>query len=120
MTRGASGGRCAIGAGLAAILAAGLACSTPRDSIIVDEGMIMVENQTSSEWRNIRITVNNHFGGGAPSLPPGGRLTAPLSQFETAYGQKFNRGRQSVFKVEITATDREGKPVTLKWGQDKQ
>ena len=47
---------------------------------------------------------------------PGGRLTAPLSQFQTGFGQKFDRGRQSVFKVEVTATEPDGTASELKWG----
>ncbi|HET7218584.1 MAG TPA: hypothetical protein VFJ02_11075 [Vicinamibacterales bacterium] len=96
------------------------ACSAPREAIIVDEGMITVENLTDAEWRNVRITVNDHFSGGTASLLPGGRLNAPLSQFQTGLGQKFDRGRQSVYKVEVTATEPSGKPVTLKWGTDHQ
>jgi hypothetical protein len=91
------------------------ACSTPRDAIVVDEGTITVENLTDVEWKSVRVTVNDHFTGGTPSLLPGGRLNAPLSQFQTAMGQKFDRGRQSVFKVEVTATDSSGKAVSLQW-----
>jgi hypothetical protein len=99
-----------------ALVVAAAGCSTPRDSITVDEGMLTVENQTRHEWRNVKVTVNHHFNGGAASLPAGGRLTAPLSLFQTGFGQKFDRGRQSVFKVEVTATGSDGKPVTLSWG----
>lgn len=101
---------------LAVLVAA--ACSPPRDAIVVNEGIITVENLTGQEWRSVRVTVNNHFSGGVPVLAAGGRLNAPLSQFQTGLGQKFDRGRQSVFKVEVTATGADGKPVTLKWGAD--
>jgi hypothetical protein len=97
----------------------GSACSAPRDPIVVDEGMITVENQTDHEWRNVRIMVNHHFGGGTAALEAGGRLNAPLSQFQTGFGQKFDRGRQSVFKVEVTARSADGKTVTLTWGADQ-
>ena len=46
-------------------------------------------------------------------LLPGSRLTAPLSQFQTAFGQKFDRGRQSVLKVDVTATEPDGCQSTL-------
>ena len=110
-------------AGRGALLAALVlvsACDVPRDPIVVDEGMITVENMTSREWRSVRITVNDHFSGGAPSLLPGGRLSAPLSGFQTGFGQKFDRGRQSVFKVEVTATEPDGTAVKLPWGQDQR
>jgi hypothetical protein len=105
-------------AALAVVCLALTACSAPRDSIVVDEGMITLENQTDVEWRNVRITVNHHFSGGVPVLAAGGRLNAPLSQFQTGFGQKFDRGRQSVFKIDVTATDADGKPVTLTWGAE--
>jgi hypothetical protein len=107
--------------GLLALSLVGLlaGCSTPRDVIIVDEGIVTVENQTDQEWRSVRVTVNDHFTGGAPSLPAGSRLTAQLSQFQTGLGQKFDRRRQSVVKIEVTATSADGKPVALKWGADQ-
>lgn len=95
-------------------------CSAPKDPITVDEGMIVVENLTSREWRNVKVTVNDYFNGGAPVLSAGGKLNAPLSQFQTGLGQKFDRGRQSVYKVEVTATEPDGTPVNLKWGSDKK
>lgn len=111
--------RRAAGAALLGSLVTVCACSAPKEPIVVDEGMIVVENQTSRDWRNVKVTVNDHFTGGASVLAAGGRLNAPLSQFQTGLGQKFDRGRQSVFKVEVTATEPDGSPVTLKWGGDK-
>ena len=81
--------------------------------------MVVVENLTPREWRNVKVTVNDHYTGGTSVLLPGGRLTAPLSQFQTGFGQKFDRGRQSVFKVEVSATEPDGKPVSLLWGEPK-
>ena len=98
---------------------AGGACSIPRDPIIVDEGRVTIENMTPVEWRSVRVTLNDHFFGGVASLAPGGRLNAPLNQFQTGLGQKFDRGRQSVYKVEVSATDANGKPVSLRWGSDR-
>ena len=90
-------------------------CSGRRDPIRLEQGTVIIENQTSQPWRNVVITVNDHFRGGAPVLPAGGRMTAPLSGFQTAFGQRYDRGRQSVYKVEVTATDQNGKPVKLAW-----
>ena len=100
-------------AGLGLLVAA--ACSSPRQPITVHEGIVIVENQTTREWRNVVVTVNDHFRGGGASLAAGGRLTAPLSGFQTAFGQKFDRAAQTVSKIEVTATDADGKPVALTW-----
>jgi hypothetical protein len=89
------------------------ACSRPAAPIIVRDNTIHVENQTSRDWRNVVVTVNDHFRGGVPALAAGGRLTAPLGQFQTAYGQRYDFDRQLVVKVEVTATDSKGEPVRM-------
>jgi hypothetical protein len=101
---------------MAAVLLAA-ACKPRLDPITVSENIVIVENQTSRDWRNVVITVNDHFRGGAPALAAHGRLNAPLSQFQTGYGQRFDIGRH-VFKVEVSATDSTGGPVALKYGAD--
>ena len=100
---------------VALLIACAAACTQRRDPIIVQEGMITLENQSSKGWRDVRITVNDHFVGGGPSLAAGGRMNAPLSQFVTGFGQRFDRGRMSVRKIEVTATDESGQPVKLDW-----
>jgi hypothetical protein len=101
-------------------LAVAAGCSDTREPIVISEGTLHVENQTSLEWRNVMVTVNDHFRGGTPQLAAGGRLTAPLGQFQTAYGQRFVVARQTVFKVEVTATDSSGAPVKLQWGETRR
>ena len=93
------------------------ACSSPPEPITFSDGTITVENQTSREWRNVLITVNDHYRGGAPSLAARGRMNAPISQFRTAYGEKYVLARQAVVKIEITATDADGNPIKLLWGE---
>jgi hypothetical protein len=93
--------------------------SAPRppsnEAISIDGGTIVVENRTEREWRNVVVTVNDHFHGGTRSLAPGGRLTAPLSQLETSHGQRFDRRRQTVVKIEVKATAADGEAVRLEW-----
>jgi hypothetical protein len=91
------------------------ACRSANDPITFMDGTLVIENRTPREWRNVVITVNDHFRGGAASLPAGGRLTAPLSGFQTGFGQRFDRVRMSVRKVVVTATDAGGKPIALEW-----
>ena len=102
-----------------ALLSLTIACSEARDPIVVEEGSVAIENQTSSDWNNVRIVVNDHFNGGVPSLKAGQRLNAPLSQFQSGLGYRYDRGRMSPFKVEVTATDSRGQPVNLIWGGNR-
>lgn len=101
-------------AALAACLLAS-ACSSERDPITYHEGTLVVVNQTDREWRNVVVTINDHFRGGAASLPAGGRMTAPMSQFKSGFGQKFDRVRMGIKKVVVTATAAGGKPIVLEW-----
>jgi hypothetical protein len=98
---------------LALLVAAG--CSPPPHPIAINDGTVTVDNRTDHEWRSVLITVNDHFRGGAPRLAAGSRLTAPLSQFQTGLGQRFSLSRQTVTKIEVTATDATGQPVRLTW-----
>jgi hypothetical protein len=50
-----------------------------------------------------------------PSLAPGARMNAVLSNMQTSFGQRYDRGRMSVRKIEVTATDADGKPIKLSW-----
>jgi hypothetical protein len=102
-------------AALAVLLTIGACRSEPRP-IQVGDNMVIVENQTSRDGRNVVVTVNDHFRGGAAVLAAHGRLTAPLSQFQTGFGQRFDIAHQNVFKVEVTATDSAGEAVRLDYG----
>jgi hypothetical protein len=106
-------------AGILVLLALSAGCSEPRDPIVIDEGTITVENMTGSDWKNVRIVVNDHFNGGVPALVAGQRVNAPLSQFQTGLGYRYDRGRMSVYKIEVFATDAGGRPVNLTWGADR-
>lgn len=99
-----------------ALLVLGLihaACKGRPGPIEVKDNVVAIHNQTSSEWRNVVVTVNDHFRGGTPTLAAGSRMAAPLSQFQTAFGQRYDVSRQFVFRVEVTATNANGEPVKL-------
>lgn len=93
----------------------GAACTPRPGPINVAENVVTIQNQTSRDWRNVRVTVNDHFSGGTPLLAAGSQLTAPLSQFHTALGQRYDASRQMVYKIEVTATDANGEPVKLEF-----
>ena len=80
------------------------ACKPRPGPIEVADNVVAIQNQTSRDWRNVVVTVNDHFRGGTPSLAAGSRMAAPLSQFQTAFGQRYDVSRQLVFRVEVTAT----------------
>lgn len=96
------------------LLVLAAACSKPEDPIQVDNTSITLLNQSSADWKNVLIVVNDHFRGGAPLLRAAGRLNAPIGQFETGFGQRWPSGTR-VTKVVVTATDANNQPVKLEW-----
>ena len=95
------------------------ACSDPPPPISVGEGMVTVLNQTEQDWKEVLITVNDHFRGYVPVLKADGRANAPLNQFTTGHGQRWADGTP-VRTVEVTAKDAAGTEVKLTWGRDEK
>jgi hypothetical protein len=42
-------------------------------------------------------------------------MTAPISEFQTGFGQRFDRVRMSIRKVVVTATAVDGRKIVLEW-----
>ena len=100
---------------LVVLAAVGLtACSDPPPPVSVAEGSITVLNQTEEDWKQVLITVNDHYVGVVPTLKAGGRANAPVSQFQTGHGQRWVQGTQ-VRKIDVKAEKPDGSPVTLSW-----
>lgn len=100
-------------------LAAGAACGKPDPPISVSEGMVTVVNQTDQDWKEVLITVNDHFRGFVPVLKADGRANAPLSQFTTGHGQRWAMGTY-VKTVDVTAKNADGTDVKLNWGREER
>ena len=102
------------------LLAAGLTgCSPPPPPIAVGEGMVTVLNQTDQDWKDVLITVNDHFRGFVPVLKKEGRANAPLSQFTTGYGQRWAAGTP-VRTIDVTAKNADGTDVKLSYGREEK
>jgi hypothetical protein len=108
-------------AALMVAIALSVACTEPPEPIAVEESSITVSNTTGYDWKNLLIVVNDHYRGGASVLRAGGVLNAPVSQFDTGFGQRFPHGT-TVKKVVVTADAASGAPVKLLWelGQQKR
>ena len=90
------------------------ACAAPPEPISVSEGTITILNQTSQDWKDVVVTVNDYFAGGVPLLRAEGRASASLSQLTTGHGQRWVSGTP-VRKIEVKGTNADGSPVTLSW-----
>ena len=95
------------------------ACSDPPPPISVGEGMVTVLNQTDHDWKEVLITVNDHFRGFFPVLKADGRANAPLSQMTTGHGQRWTAGTP-VRTIDVTAKSADGTDVKLSWGREER
>lgn len=107
----------AVVAALALTLVA--ACSEPAPPISVGEGMVTLVNQTGQDWKDVLITVNDHYRGFVPVLKAEGRANAPLNQFSTGHGVRWTSGTY-VKTVDVTAKNADGTDVKLAWGRDEK
>ncbi len=78
---------------------------------------ILLQNRTKARWSGIEVWVNDHFRGVAPELQPYQQLVIPLDGLQAAFGQRFDRSRQAVFGVLVTAKSDDGTAVRLMWGK---
>ncbi len=92
------------------------ACRAMPEPIIVESHAVRVMNQTKGEWHDVEVWVNDHYRVTARTLAAGGVLVAPLDTFVAGFGQRFDRQRQPVRKVEVRAKDTQGAAVTRRWG----
>lgn len=95
------------------------ACGKKPDAITFDTGTVRVVNQTPHPWTDIVVIVNHHYRAASSHLEPGGRLVAPVDSMVAGFGQRFQRGRQSVFLIEVRAKRSDGQPVRLVWRNGK-
>jgi hypothetical protein len=93
------------------------ACRAELPPIRQSGTWLVVENQTKSPWQDVRVTVNHYYRGVSPRVEAGARLEAPMANFVTGLGQRFNTAREHISHVEVRATDAAGKPVALDWDE---
>ena len=92
-------------------------CHSELPPIRQRDAWLVVENQTKSDWKSVSVTLNAYYRGVSPALAAGGRLEAPLANFVTGLGQRFNAAREHIARVEVRATDAAGNPVVLDWDE---
>lgn len=91
-------------------------CSPTLEDITIADGAVLVRNQSAGEWRDVRIWVNEHYSGGARSIPAGGFVREPLSRFVAAQGQRLPAAAP-ITSVVVLARTPDGTAVRLAWGK---
>ena len=94
-------------------------CRVRPEPVQVEGHWVRVENQTSSDWTDVEIWVNDHYRVTRSSIAAGERFQAPLDAFVAGFGQRFDAKRQRVKGIEVTA--RSGnQAIRLIWGAGRK
>jgi hypothetical protein len=100
---------------LLAIALAAAACSEPvRDPLRLDGNRLTVDNQTSEDWLDVEIWLNQQYRVTVPKIQAGSRFNAGLDSFVAGFGQRFNFSRQQITDLRLAAKQADGTPVELK------
>ena len=91
-----------------------------RQAILVEEHRMVVTNLTGAAWSDVEVWLNDYYRAQADALAPGQRLEVPLNVFVAGYGQRFDRRRQAVAGIEVTARGADGSRVALTWGRGRR
>jgi len=80
------------------------------------DGMIVVRNQTTEKWMNVRVWVNEYYAGEAREIPAGGFIREPVTRFVASQGQTLAPSAP-ILSVVALGTTPSGKKVRVAWGK---
>ena len=96
-----------------AALAAGCT-KIPPEPLTLEGNLLTIDNRTKQEWSNVEVWLNTYYRITAKSIPPGGRLQAPLDMFVAGLGQRFDFRRAQIRDLRLTAKLPDGKRFETK------
>lgn len=91
-------------------------CDRALPDIAIDDGAILVRNQTSETWVNVRIWVNEYYSGTASEIRPGGFVRESVTRFTAAQGQTM-KSTMPITAIVVLGTTAKGAPVRIAWGK---
>ncbi len=98
---------------VAAALAA--ACSKPAaEPLTLDGNILTVDNRSDQEWKDVEIWLNTYYRLTIDTVPPKGRVQAPLDNFVAGFGQRFQFRRTQIRDLQLTAKLPDGRPIEIK------
>ena len=86
----------------------------PPEPLKLEGNLLTVDNRTAQEWSNVEVWLNTHYRITTKSIPPGGRLQAPLDMFVAGLGQRFDVRHTQIRDLRLTAKLPDGRPLELK------
>lgn len=91
-------------------------CERALPDIAIEGGAVIVRNQTTEPWANVRIWVNDYYSGFASEIRAGGFVREPVVRFVAAQGQTM-KATTPITSVVALGTTKTGDTVRLVWGK---
>ncbi len=91
-------------------------CDRKLSDIDIADGAIMVRNQTSEDWKNVRIWVNDYYSGTASEIRAGSFVREPVSRFVASQGQTL-KSTAPITSVVVLGTTASGAPLRVAFGK---
>jgi hypothetical protein len=96
------------------------ACSSPVSRPIqVHRNLLTVDNQTSRDWLDVEIWINQQYRLTVSRIAARSRFTATLDVFVAGFGQRFDVKRQRIDDLRLKARERDGTPVDVRFEPPK-
>ena len=96
------------------------ACSSPVSRPIqVHRNLLTVDNQTSRDWLDVEIWINQQYRLTVSRIAARSRFTATLDVFVAGFGQRFDVKRQRIDDLRLKARERDGTPVEVRFEPPK-
>jgi hypothetical protein len=103
---------------LAVVVLSG-ACAPKPERVSIEGRTITIYNDSGEAWKGVEVWVNDHYRATRDTIEPGERSLIPLDRLATGFGQRF-ASNQQVTGIEVTATDADGEPVRITWGNGRR
>lgn len=92
-------------------------CGRALPDIDVANDAILVRNQSTDDWQDVRVWVNDYYSGTTTLIRAGGFAREPIGRFVAAQGQKINVNTTPITSVVVLAHTSGGAPVRIVWGK---
>lgn len=91
-------------------------CDRKLSDIDISGGAITVRNQTSEDWKNVRIWVNDYYSGTASEIRAGSFVREPVGRFIASQGQTL-KSTAPITSVVVLGTTASGAPLRVAFGK---
>lgn len=92
-------------------------CDRALPDIDIANDAILVRNQSTEDWADVRVWVNDYYSGTTPLIRAGGFAREPIGRFVAAQGQRIDVAKTPITSVVVLGKTPTGAAVRIVWGK---